>query len=361
MGEGRIDEARVIRFGGFDRGRRTVVGVREGDFVEETAAVTVVFQQFVIELSPVDQTAGVRLQMLVQRAGLPFGAGILLDVQRAEACAELSEYGDGVAVSGGIDIRPVQRNQGVARIKADAHLLQPFAAEQGERRFGIVSDAPGTVFHAENRAQAVRRIAGSDVGLQFPERFPALGLACREVASGGEYRAGRGVDYEMLGRHVFHGAVYHGSEFCYGRRAGRFVGRRNVVCPVGQMDAPKACCGGADCRSRLGKQCVEFRVGHSFGEDGGVLRHDVDAHAGRRGAFAVGRVDLFERNQFARFELQQGDVVVRGAQRRRRFDDRDAAVALARSRLLVVGASAVAEERDGQQRKYPRFFHFAGG
>lgn len=25
MGEGRIDEARVIRFGGFDRGRRTVV------------------------------------------------------------------------------------------------------------------------------------------------------------------------------------------------------------------------------------------------------------------------------------------------------------------------------------------------
>ena len=54
MGEGRIDEARVIRFGGFDRGRRTVVGVREGDFVEETAAVTVVFQQFVIELSPVD-------------------------------------------------------------------------------------------------------------------------------------------------------------------------------------------------------------------------------------------------------------------------------------------------------------------
>lgn len=102
MGEGRIDEARVIRFGGFDRGRRAVVGVREGDFVEEAAAVTVVFQQFVIELSPVDQTAGVRLQMLVQRAGLPFGAGILLDVQRAEACAELSEYGDGVAVSVGL-------------------------------------------------------------------------------------------------------------------------------------------------------------------------------------------------------------------------------------------------------------------
>ena len=162
----------------------------------------------------------------------------------------------------------------------------------------------------------------------------------------------------MLGRHVFHGAVYHGSEFCYGRRAGRFVGRRNVVCPVGQMDAPKACCGGADCRSRLGKQCVEFRVGHSFGEDGGVLRHDVDAHAGRRGAFAVGRVDLFERNQFARFELQPGDVVVRGAQRRRRFDDGDFAVA--RFRTLVVGASAVAEERGGQKRKYQCFFHFAG-
>ena len=153
MGEGRIDEARVIRFGGFDRGRRTVVGVREGDFVEETAAVTVVFQQFVIELSPVDQSSVVRLQVLVQRAGLPFGAGILLDVQRAEACAELSEYGDGVAVSGRIDIRPVQRNQGVARIEADAHLLQPLAAEQGEHRFGIVGDASGTVFHAENRVR----------------------------------------------------------------------------------------------------------------------------------------------------------------------------------------------------------------
>lgn len=165
VGEGRIDKARVIRFGGFDRGRRTVVGVREGDFVEETAAVTVVFQQFVIELSPVDQSSVVRLQVLVQRAGLPFGAGILLDVQRAEACAELSEYGDGVAVSGRIDIRPVQRNQGVARIEADAHLLQPLAAEQGEHRFGIVGDASGTVFHAENRVQAVRRIAGRDVGL----------------------------------------------------------------------------------------------------------------------------------------------------------------------------------------------------
>ena len=90
---------------------------------------------------------------------------VLLDVQRAEACAELSEYGDGVAVSGRIDIRPVQRNQGVARIEADAHLLQPLAAEQGEHRFGIVGDASGTVFHAENRVQAVRRIAGRDVGL----------------------------------------------------------------------------------------------------------------------------------------------------------------------------------------------------
>lgn len=115
----------------------------------------------------------------------------------------------------------------------------------------------------------------------------------------------------MLGRHVFHDAGYHGFEFRYGRGADRFVGRRDVVCPVGQMDAPQVCRGGADCRSRLGKQCVEFRIGHSFGEDGGVLRHDVDAHAGRRGAFAVGRVDLFECNQFARFELQPGDVVVR--------------------------------------------------
>ena len=91
MGEGRIDEARVIRFGGFDRGRRTVVGVREGDFVEETAAVTVVFQQFVIELSPVDQSSVVRLQVLVQRAGLALGAANLLDVRRAEANAELSD------------------------------------------------------------------------------------------------------------------------------------------------------------------------------------------------------------------------------------------------------------------------------
>lgn len=161
----------------------------------------------------------------------------------------------------------------------------------------------------------------------------------------------------MLGRHVFHDAGYHGFEFRYGRGADRFVGRRDVVCPVGQMDAPQVCRGGAIAAPASENSASSFASDIPSAKTVASCAM-MSMHMPAAAAFAVGRVDLFECNQFARFELQPGDVVVRGAQRRRRFDDGDFAVA--RFQPLVVGASAVAEERDGQQRKYPRF-HFAGG
>lgn len=148
-------------------------------------------------------------------------------------------------------------------------------------------------------------------GAQLGQRIlAARARAFGEVSACREDRAGAGMDDEMLRAQVFDRQFDEAFEFQHGRYARIFVRRRDVVGLIGQVQPPEIGFRRADRLAAFGEQPVEPLVGHVGGEDDLVAGHDVDAHTRSHGTAAVGGVDLIDRDEFARFELQVLDRFV---------------------------------------------------
>ena len=83
-----MDGFSVVFLYGLDCGAAAAVCVRVGCLIQEASAVCRAGQELVIEFPPVYQSACERLEVLVKRGALPFGPGVLLDVQGAEPLAD---------------------------------------------------------------------------------------------------------------------------------------------------------------------------------------------------------------------------------------------------------------------------------
>ena len=148
------------------------------------------------------------------------------------------------------------------------------------------------------------------MALQLGQRLAALRRAFGEISACREDRAGIGMDDEMLRAQVFDRQFDEAFEFQHGRYARIFVRRRDVVGLIGQVQPPEIGFRRADRLAAFGEQPVEPLVGHVGGEDDLVAGHDVNAHTRSHGTAAVGGVDLINRDEFARFELQVLDRFV---------------------------------------------------
>ena len=245
--------------------------------------------------------------VLVQGIALADGAGILLDVERAEPCADAPQYVECVPVADGIGIGAVERDKSVARIEADTHLLQSFGIEKCKHRFSVVGETACTVFHTKYGLCPVSGIAGLDETLQFGQRLPALCPTFGEIAVGRENRSRVGVNDEVLRPEMFDGQLDQSAEFRNGRCARLFVPGCDVVGLIRQVQPPEIGFHRADGLAAGGEKLLQFGVVHAGCENDVVAGHDVDAHADGHGPTAVGRIDLIDRDEFSGFELQIGN------------------------------------------------------